>query len=98
MTRGGELSSYLAGRAARDRHDVAFGGAGKKIRSDEPGPICDRLTIRREERAPPLFGHQARLSAQRRNHVDAASILLGAEHDASAVGGECRLVLVGVVA
>src|SRR5262245_29007596 len=59
--------------------------------------ICDRFPIRGETRLLAAANQKLLLATDRGNHVDAAPLPRGLEHDQAAVGREVGVEVVGVV-
>src|SRR5438093_12936884 len=93
----GEIRNEPPGRATGGRHDVDLGGTSEAPLVVSADPVADPLIIGRKARVMAVIRNLPLLPADGGNNPDAATLALGAEGDAAAVGREIWLVIVGFV-
>ena len=83
---------WLSTRDRRDKDLSVSKRAGHVVAAN---PVGHARSVGGEARPFPTWCQQSWLSAQARNHVNAAAIPLRDKYDLTTVGGERRLVFVG---
>src|SRR5262249_42146720 len=93
---GGELRLDLPRLpTAGGNHENLVSACRFRRQAGRPHPVGDPFSVRRITRPAAFRRDQAGLAARRRNHIDTASVPLGAEDDGPAVWGEVWLLIVG---